>query len=1038
MALVLLCGMKVNAYDFSDYYDGRSLYYNIIDEVGKTVEVTYDSSYGKESSMVIPSVAYRLVNNGEGYTQEKYSVVGICQKAFQNCSNLYSITLPNTITAIGENAFSGCNKLEKVNISDLSAWCGIDFDGIYSNPLYHQDVYLVLDGNIISDLVIPDDVEEIKRLAFHGYTNLKTVKFSSSVKTIGKEAFQSCKCLISITIPKAVTKIEWAAFALCERLRSIAVDPENVIYDSRDNCNAIIETETNMLITGCGKTIIPNTVTEIGEYAFAGNREWNSSSFQGMYTAGSITIPESVAKIGQGAFFNCSELESITIGRNVKAIETSAFASSGIKIVHISDLSAWCGIDFDGIYSNPCGPGAAALYLNETILRDLVIPDDVEEIKQRAFYKCGSLRSVTIPKSVTSVGAYAFADCVSLQNVKVLAVKPPFAYANTFSNYNIELCVPINVLASYQDTAPWNKFGTISTVNISITDIVLNQSSITLSEGEALALTATINPDNATNQLVTWSSSDTCVATVDTNGKVAAIAPGTTVVTVTANDGSGVKASCVVAVEKKVVAVSSITLSQSSATLTEGETLTLTATVTPNNATDKSITWSSSNTTVATVDADGVVTAIAPGTATITAAANDGSGVTAACEVTVEKKVILVSQIILSQTSAILTEGETLTLTATVTPDNADNTTISWSSSNEDIAMVSSKGKVVAMGVGTATITATANDGSGVKASCVVTVEKKVVAVSSITLSQSSATMIEGETLSLTATVKPTDATNKGITWSSSNMSVATVDDNGKVTAVASGTTYITATANDGSGVSASCEVTVLASYTITYMVDGEVYHTETLIQGSDIVVPEEPTKEGYTFSGWSTLPETMPTHDVIVNGSFTINKYVVTFTVGGVVIVSDSLEYGAPITVPTMPAREGYTFSGWSDVAETVPASDVTYDACYVANIYKVYYFVGTAIVHIAEVAYGEAIPEYIYEPTAEGDVFMGWIGDTYDTMPAHDVVYTANIVNGIEQTMIDKGQFTIYDLSGRKVTDTENLKGGIYIVNGRKVVIK
>ena len=157
-----------------------------------------------------------------------------------------------------------------MNISDLSAWCGIDFDGIYSNPLYQYNVYLVLDGNIISDLVIPDDVEEIKRLAFHGYTHLKSVKFSTSVKTIGKEAFQGCKYLASITIPKTVTKIEWAAFALCERLRSIAVDPENVIYDSRDNCNAIIETTSNTLILGCKTTIIPNSVTSIGSYAFVG------------------------------------------------------------------------------------------------------------------------------------------------------------------------------------------------------------------------------------------------------------------------------------------------------------------------------------------------------------------------------------------------------------------------------------------------------------------------------------------------------------------------------------------------------------------------------------------------------------------------------------------------------------------------------------------------------------------------------------------------------------------------------------------------
>ena len=918
-----------------------------------------------------------------------------------------------------------------------------------------------------------------------GYTNLvipETVIYNNityRVTSIEENAFALCSGLTYLFIPANITKFNSRSGG-SSSLTSIVVDEDNVAYDSRGGCNAVVETNSNTLVLGSQTTIIPESVTSIGDYAF----EYCNLT--------SITIPEGVTDIGKGAFEDCS-LTSITIPEGVTSIGEYAFYG--------------------------CNN-----------LTSINIPESVTEIGDYAFIGCSSLTSIVLPKSLKSIESKAFADCENLTDVYCNAKSVPRtsrdAFDGSYPEY-VTLHVPANALNAYKTTEPWSSFGKFETLEttilvegitlsqttatltegetmtltatvepegatdqsvtwissnedvatvdgsgkvqavasgnatitatandgsgvsascdvtvekavVKVTKITLSQTTATLTEGETMTFTATIAPEDATDKSITWSSSNTSVASVDNKGKVTAKASGNATITATANDGSGVSASCVVTVEKKVVAVSSITLSQSSATMIEGETLSLTATVKPANATNKGITWSSSNTSVATVDANGKVTAKAAGTATITATANDGSGAKASCKVTVEKKVILVSQIILSQTSAILTEGETLTLTATVTPDNADNTTISWSSSNEDIAMVSSKGKVVAMGVGTATITATANDGSGVKASCVVTVEKKVVAVSSITLSQSSATLIEGEMLNLTATVKPTDATNKGITWSSSNMSVATVDDNGKVTAVASGTTYITATANDGSGVSASCEVTVLASYTITYMVDGEVYHTETLIQGSDIVVPEEPTKEGYTFSGWSTLPETMPTHDVIVNGSFTINKYVVTFTVGGVVIVSDSLEYGAPITVPTMPAREGYTFSGWSDVAETVPASDVTYDACYVANIYKVYYFVGTAIVHIAEVAYGEAIPEYIYEPTAEGDVFMGWIGDTYDTMPAHDVVYTANIVNGIEQTMIDKGQFTIYDLSGRKVTDTENLKGGIYIVNGRKVVIK
>ena len=313
------------------------------------------------------------------------------------------------------------------------------------------------------------------------------------------------------------------------------------------------------------------------------------------------------------------------------------------------------------------------------------------------------------------------------------------------------------------------------------------------------------------------------------------------------------------------------------------------------------------------------------------------------------------------------------------------------------------------------------------------------VLVENITLNASTATLIEGEDLTLTAMVAPDDATDKSISWSSSNPSVAYVDRGGKVTAIVPGTATITATANDGSGVSASCEVTVTpASYVIRFIVDGEVILTDTLTRGSTINLPDVPEKEGYTFSGWGEVPETMPDKYVTVIGTFIINKYLVTFKVGDEVIAADSLEYGAAIVAPEAPEKEGHTFSGWGEVAETVPANDVTYSAYYIANVYKVHYFVGSKLVNMVEVTYGEPIPEYIYEPTTEGDEFLGWIGDTYETMPAHDVIYTANIYNGIDVMSTNNSQQSkvFYDLTGRRVTNP--IKGGIYIINGRKVMIK
>ena len=229
-------------------------------------------------------------------------------------------------------------------------------------------------------------------------------------------------------------------------------------------------------------------------------------------------------------------------------------------------------------------------------------------------------------------------------------------------------------------------------------------------------------------------------------------------------------------------------------------------------------------------------------------------------------------------------------------------------------------------------------------------------------------------------------------------------------------------------------------SYALAYMVDGEMVQTDSVAYGTEITLLDEPTKEGYTFSGWSETPETMPASDLTISGTFTINKYLVTFKIGDEVIVADSLEYGATIVVPEAPEKEGYTFDGWGEVVDTVPAYDVTYEGTYTVNTYKVYYYVGEELVHTAEVAYGESIPEYVYEPTTEGDVFEGWVGETYDTMPAHDVSYTANITNGVDRLNLNSQHATVYDLTGHKihVDDMSKLSRGIYIINGRKVLVK
>ena len=326
---------------------------------------------------------------------------------------------------------------------------------------------------------------------------------------------------------------------------------------------------------------------------------------------------------------------------------------------------------------------------------------------------------------------------------------------------------------------------------IAVTSVTLSKTELSLNKGQSETLTATVKPDNATDKSVTWSSSNTAIATVDSNGKVTAIAGGNATITAKAGDQ---QATCAVTVS---VPLESVSLNKTELALNKGQSETLTATVKPDDATDKTVTWTSSNTSVATVDSNGKVSAVGGGNATIAAKAGDKQ---ATCAVTVT---VPVESITLDKTTATLEEGESVTLTATITPEDATNKSITWTSSDNSIATVDQNGKVAAIKEGTATIAAKAGEK---QASCEITVNKKVIQVTSITLNNEKIMVFVGNQATLSATVLPYDATDKTVTWTSSNTSVATVDD-GVVKGIGIGTTTITATAGNQS---ATCSVLVV------------------------------------------------------------------------------------------------------------------------------------------------------------------------------------------------------------------------------------
>lgn len=348
--------------------------------------------------------------------------------------------------------------------------------------------------------------------------------------------------------------------------------------------------------------------------------------------------------------------------------------------------------------------------------------------------------------------------------------------------------------------------------------VTLGETSVDIPVGRTIHLKATVSPENVTDKTIIWSSSDESVATVQ-DGTITALKIGRT--TITASCGMK-SASCVVNVVP--VEVEEVTLDKAEASLKVGETVTLTATLKPDDATDKTVTWSTSDEEVAVVK-DGVVTALQVGSATITAQAGDK---TAECAVSVVATEV--TSVTLDKTSATLKAGETVTLTATVKPDDATDKTVTWTTSDESVATVTN-GVVVAVKVGSATITARAGDKT---ATCAVTVV--ATDVTSVTLDKTSATLKIGETLTLTATVKPDDATDKTVTWSTSDASVATVV-NGVVTAKKIGTATITAKAGDKT---ATCIIKV----------EDDVYSiTEITCQVSPVIHPNMPDNEIPAYS---------------------------------------------------------------------------------------------------------------------------------------------------------------------------------------------
>ena len=379
----------------------------------------YFISRSQVSSLEIPNSvtciyygAFAQCKNLDGITLPN-SLTGISGELFNGCTALTSINIPETVTYIGEGAFQNCSGLSSINIPNavdsigegaFSGCTGLTGTVIIPNGITAISDSVFMDCAKLEQIILPNTVTTIGNWAFARCSGLNEFTIPEGVNSIGYRAFLGCTGLTSIHIPASVNSIGASIFSYCPGITRITVDDANPVYDSREGCNAIIESSSNKLIAGCQNTVIPNTIETIGVRAFEFCQNLTS-----------ITIPSSVTSIEKSAFWGCSGLTEIFIPSTVTSIDWSSFAGySGLTSLTVQDGNP--------VYDSREGCNAIIVTETNTLLtgcQTTVVPNTVKTIGKYSFELCTGLTEIDIPESVTAIDSLAFFWCTNLKSIQL-------------------------------------------------------------------------------------------------------------------------------------------------------------------------------------------------------------------------------------------------------------------------------------------------------------------------------------------------------------------------------------------------------------------------------------------------------------------------------------------------------------------------------------------------------------------------------------------------------------------------------------------
>ena len=763
--------------------------------------------YDDSVNFVIENGVLKKYNGWQTFVEIPDTVTAIGDEAFKNNTSMVSVSIPDSVKSIGDSAFYGCTSLLGVVIPDsvekIASYAFQKCSKLASVYLPVNEKFTVIrqlmfhSCTSLKKIVIPDNVTDIEGNAFAECTELSSVTLSKNLKTMRWEVFRNDNKLTEIEIPKSLEEcrysvnsasIDGGPFEGCANLKTITFE---------EGTTEIAEG----LFAGCTgieQIKIPNTVTVI-----------ESGAFGGCINLKEIDVPNSVTEIQRSAFEYCSSLRTAKLSENLKSIGMYSFNNcTSLTEVHLSDIlkeipaSTFSGckklttINFPSTLTTI---GDSAFYGCES-LPEAILPSGVEKIESNAFKNCKSLKKAVVPDTVSSIGSSAFYGCEALTDI-TLGSKLKKIDSQTFYGCTAlpSIVIPYNVTT----------IGDSAFVNCTkLTQITVPRNTTSI-ESNAFSYP----------RKMTMYGPSGCYAQTYANGK-------------------GIK------YVAQDIHATSIRLDITNKTAEYYDEFQLTATIAPQNFTD-AVTWTSSNEDVATVSDTGYVEVCGVGTAVITVTAGN---VKAACTVTVPQ---LIDWIEFDEDEIELKSGETYQLRPDISPSNATNKKLKYTSSDTKVAEVSASGLVTAKSEGEARIRAAATDGSDEYAVCYVTVTGKAK-VTGITLNQTSATLGRGKKLALKTAISPSYASNKKVVWKSANTKVATVDGSGNVTAKAPGRTKITVTSAENSSYQASCTVTV--PYNITYKLNkGKNNASNPSTYYGKKITLKNPSRKGYTFAGWYT-----------------------------------------------------------------------------------------------------------------------------------------------------------------------------------------